>query len=140
MEHVNSKNHISRRPLSQPGKVTVGALLINACAQFVGVVAEVLLGEGVNIPHLIIGVLILLIAGLAATGMRWTLLLSVLVVLAANILLITRPTNSSALLHPGADMGHFVVLVISLASALVAIVAGIGATMQSYRSSAPKRS
>ena len=140
MEHVNSKDRISRQPLSTLGKVTVGALLVNACAQFVGVVAHLLLGEGLIVPLLIVGVILLLVAGLAATGMRWTALLGALVVLAVNVLLITQPTNSFALLHPGADVGHFVGIVISLASALVAIVAGIGATMQNDRGSAPPRS
>src|SRR5712692_6664928 len=129
MKQVNLKASTPRQQLSTLSKVTVGALLVDACAQFVGVVAE-LLNEGVNVPHLIIGIILLIVAGLAATGIRWTSLLGALVVLITTVIIVMQPTNSSALLHHGADVGHFVVMVITLVSAVVAIVAGIAATMQ----------
>ncbi len=130
MEHVNTHTHATHQPLSILVKITIGALLINVLAQVVGILAELVQGEGVNIPHLVIGVLILLAAGLVATGRRWALPLSVLIVLGTNVLLVIQPTNTAALLDPGANVGHFGTLVLCILSALVAIVVGIRAFLQ----------
>ena len=134
MEHVTQQTKTPRQALSTLGKITLGALLVNVLAQAVGVIAEIAQGEGLNIPHLVIGVLILLAAGLVATGRRWALPLSVVVILVTNILMVIQPTNTNALLHPGASVGHFVTLVISILSTLVAIVIGIRAFLQSPQS------
>ncbi len=130
MEHTNTQTHATHQPLSILVKITIGALLINVFAQVVGIIAELVQGEGLNIPHLVIGVLVLLAAGLVATRRRWALPLSVLIVLSTNVLLVIQPTNTTALLHPGADVGHFGTLVLSMLSALVAIVVGIRAFLQ----------
>ncbi len=129
MEQVNSKARITRQPLSTWSKVIIAALLVNVLAQFAGVVAE-LSSEGLNVPHTIVGVILLLVAGLAFTGKRWTVLLGALVALVTTVLVIIQPTNSSALLNSGASIGHFVTLLIILASTVVAIVAGAAVTMQ----------
>jgi hypothetical protein len=135
MEHVNTHTH--RQPLSTLVKIMIGALLINVLAQVVGILAELVQGEGLNIPHLVIGVLILLAAGLVATGKRWALPLSVLIVLGTNVLLVIQPTNTATLLHPGASVGHFGTLVLCILSALVVIVVGILAFLQNPQRSAP---
>ena len=131
MEHVSQQTRATHRSLSTLSKITIGALLANVLAQIIGVIAEITQGEGLNIPHLVIGALILLAAGLVATGMRWALPLGVLVILGTNVLLVIQPTNTSALLHPGASVGHFVTLIVSILSALVAIVFGMRAFLQS---------
>ena len=131
MEQVNSKARITRQPLSIWSKVLIAALLVNVLAQFVGVVAE-LSSEGLNVPHTIIGVMVLLVAGLAFIGKRWTGLLGALVALVTTVLVIIQPTNSFALLNPGANTGHFVTLLIILAATVVAIVAGVAVTMQKH--------
>ncbi len=131
MEQVNSKARITRQPLSTWSKVLIAALLVNVLAQFVGVVAE-LSSEGLNVPHTIIGVILLLVAGLAFIGKRWTGLLGALVALVTTVLVIIQPTNSFALLNPGANTGHFVTLLIILASTVVAIVVGVAVTMQNH--------
>ncbi|MDQ2903699.1 MAG: hypothetical protein M3Y81_09120 [Chloroflexota bacterium] len=131
MEQGNSKARITRQPLSTWSKVLIAALLVNVLAQFAGVVAE-LSSEGLNVPHTIVGVILLLVAGLAFTGKRWTVLLGALVALVTTVLVIIQPTNSSALLNPGASIGHFVTLLIILATTVVAIVAGVAVSMQNH--------
>nr|MBA2679285.1 hypothetical protein [Ktedonobacteraceae bacterium] len=131
MEQGNSKARITRQPLSTWSKGIIAALLVNVLAQFVGVVAE-LSSEGLNVPHTIVGVILLLVAGLAFTSKRWTVLLGALVALVTTVLVIIQPTNSSALLNPGANIGHFVTLLIILATTVVAIVAGVAVSMQNH--------
>lgn len=132
MAQINSKAQITRQPLSTWSKVLIAALLVNVLAQFVGVVAE-LSSEGLNLPHTIVGVIVLLVACLAFIGKRWTVLLGALVALVTTVLIIIQPTNSSALLNPGANTGHFVTLLIILATTVVAIVAGVVVIMQTNR-------
>jgi hypothetical protein len=140
MEHVNQKTHVPRQPLSTLSKVTVGALLVNACAEIIPLFLH-LFGEGrLSVPLLVVSVLGLLMAALAASGIRWMPLLGGLVVMVTSTLAISQPENTYALLHPGADGVHFGILVILLASALVALVAGAIATLQSERSFATQRS
>jgi hypothetical protein len=133
MKQVNLKASTSRQSLSTTGKVTVAALIINACAEILSLFL-VLFGEGrLSVPLLIISVIGLLMVGLAASGIRWTPLLGGLIVLVTSFLTLSQPANSYALLHPGADAGRFVNMTIILASAVVAIAAGIAATVQNYR-------
>src|SRR5258708_33657887 len=140
MEHVNQKIHVPRQPLSTLSKVTVGALLVNACAEIIPLFLH-LLGEGrLSVPLLVVSVLGLLMAALAASGIRWMPLLGGLVVMVTSTLAISQPENTYALLHPGADRVHFGILVILLASVLVALIAGATATLQNERSSVPQRS
>jgi hypothetical protein len=122
--HERARTGVSRS-LTQLGRVVVVALMVNALAQFVGLIAELVRGEGLNVPHLIIGVLVAGAAAFAATGKRWGVPIGVFIVLVTNALMITQPTNSTALSHPGADAGHFVVLVIALASTIIAVVVGL---------------
>ncbi len=136
MKEMNLKTRTSRRPLSTLSKVTIAALVINACAEFFGLFAQ-LIGEGfVSIPLVIIGVLLLIAAGLIFTGKRWTLVFGVLVVLVTSVLTLTRPGNSYALLHPVDDnVVHAAAMLVILLTAVVAIVAGIAAMMQNNTSS-----
>lgn len=134
MKQVNRKARTPRQPLSRLGKVTVTALVVNACAEILPLFV-VLFSEGrLSVPLLVISIIGLLMIGLAASGLRWTPLLGGLVVLVASFLTLSQPDNFSALLHPGADVARFVVQAILLVSAIVAIAAGIGAIMQKYRS------
>jgi hypothetical protein len=133
MKQVNLKASTSRRVLSTAGKVTVGALFINACAEILSLFV-VLFGEGrLSVPLLVISVIGLLMVGLAASSIRWAPLLGGLVVLVTSLLTLSQPANFSVLLHPSADTSRFVNMTIILVSAVVAIAAGIAATMQHYR-------
>lgn len=134
MKQVNLKAGITRQPLSTGSKVLIAALLLDVLAQFIGVVAE-LPNEGLNVPHTIVGVILLLVAGLAFIGKRWTVLLGVLVALITTVVVIIQPVNSFALLNPGANIGHFVTLLIILASTVVAIVVGVAVGMQNRHAS-----
>jgi hypothetical protein len=104
MKQVN-KVSTPRQPLSTLSKIIAGALLVDACAQFVGVVAE-MLNEGVSAPHLIIGIILLVAAGLAFTGKRWTALLGAVVTVITTVIIVMQPTNSGVLIHPSTDTGH----------------------------------
>lgn len=130
MKKRNLKTRTSRRPLSTLSKVTIAALVINACAELFGLFAQLIFGGFVSIP-LIISAILLIAAGLIATGKRWALVLSVLVILVTSVLTLTRPSNSYALLHPvGDNVAQAVAMVVILLSAVVAIAAGITAIMQ----------
>ena len=133
MKQVNLKASTSRWSLSTAGKVTVAALVINTCAEILPLFV-VLFGEGrLSVPLLVISIIGLLMVGLAVSGIRWTPLLGGLVVLVASFLTLSQPANAYALLHPSADVARFVVQAVLLASAVVAIAAGIAATVQNYR-------
>ena len=133
MKKADLRASTSRRPLSTAGKVTVAALVINTCAEILPLFV-VLLSEGrLSVPLLVISVIDLLMIGLAVSGIRWAPLLAGLVVLVASLLTLSQPANSYALLHPAADVARFVVQAILLVSAVVAIAAGIAATVQNYR-------
>lgn len=131
MKEMNLKTRTPRRPLSTLSKATLAALIINLCAQLFGFFIQWLAFGIVSIPLLIISVLLLIVTGLViATGKRWALLLSVLVVLATSVLTLTRPGNSYSLLHPTDPGSHFAAMAVLLVSAVVAVVAGIAAAMQ----------
>ncbi len=133
MKQVNLKASTFRRSLSTAGKVTIAALVINACAEILPLFV-VLFGEGrLSVPLLVISIIGLLMVGLAVSGIRWTPLLGGLVVLVTSFLTLSQPANAYALLHPSADVARFVVQAVLLASAVVAIAAGIAATVQNYR-------
>ena len=133
MEQPMSLTTPARRRISTVGKVMVAALVVNACADLLPLYIH-LFGEGrLSVPLLVISVLGLLMAGLAATGLRWMPLLGGIVVLVTSSLAVSQPENTFALTHPGADVGHFVNLLVLLVSALVALGAGLLVTIQPQR-------
>ncbi len=131
MDPVTRQMTQARHPLSPLGKVALAALIINACADILPLCIHLFFGDGrLVVPLLIISLLVLLAAGLVASGIRWAPLPAGLVALATAALDIAQPENSYALLHPGADVSHFGNLFVLLVSALVALLAGVATTMR----------
>jgi hypothetical protein len=111
--------------------LTFAALLVNAGAYFVYFFL-VFSVAGVIIPLLAIAILTLLAALLVASRrMRTAPLLGAVLAAATSALDLAQPESVYNLEHP-AVVSYFLVGVIILASALVAIAAGGGAAFQSY--------
>jgi len=143
LEHLDPRRRaraFGRTPLAPLGTLTLAALLGNALAYLVQLSFLFLTAGlvGPPTPILIIVVLTLLVAGAVATGWRWTPLLGAFVVLVTSTLSLTVPPVIYALTHPG-NVVTFSLWVTLLASALVASVSGVGATIQNYRDGAHER-
>jgi len=124
-----------RRPVAALGKLTIIAAL---CLPLL--FSSDLVRHGLTAPGMLFTSIALALAGIVSgliiTGWRWTPLLGA--VLYVLILLASVPTVISALSHPG-DTYLFAFNVIALALTIVGMTAGIGATIQNYRSSAENR-
>ncbi len=131
------KTH-SRRSLSVLGKVTAGALLGQAIAITVQILTTSLL-HGTFMPAFFIGILpLLLVAGFVISRVRWAPALGSGVALLIATLWLFAPDYQYDLTHPGGNVIDFIIVVILLACALVAIVAGVWATVQNYQSAEPR--
>lgn len=124
-----------RQPLSTLGKVALGALLINALG-YVLYVALVYQVAGFIAFLLLLPCSMLVAAVLVATGIRWTPAIGAAFAIATTFGTLARPENPYALTHPGVSATFFSLLVVILASAAVAIITGIGATIQDERDTA----
>jgi plastocyanin len=127
----------ARPPVAALGKLTVIALL-----GFPLLVSSDLVRHGLTMPGLLFtGIALALagiVSGLIATGWRWAPLLGA--ALYALLLLTSFPTVLAALSNPSGDTYLFAFNAIFLALAAVGITAGIGATIQNYRSATANRS
>ena len=118
----------TRGPL---GTLTLIALLGYALMNFVAFF-RALLVDGVFVPPIIVfAVLALLVAGIVAIPRRWTPLFGAGMTLLTLSFVLIQAHNTYDLTHP-AQQG-FMILVLFSAFGLVAIVAGIGATVRNYR-------
>jgi plastocyanin len=126
----------SRQPLATLGKLTAAALLGSALA-FATLLLTILLATGtVILPVLIVAAVLLVVAGIVATGLRWAPLLGALVGLGTMIGgVFTQQYFVYHLTHP-AEVGPFLLSLLICAFAVVAVGAGIGATVQNYRDKA----
>jgi hypothetical protein len=117
------------RSLSAAGKLTVAGLVVAAA----GIVIQI--ASGAEYPTVPPGLIILLVAaGLVAPGARWrwTPLVGVVVALFLLVGGALAPQAREQLGDPGA-VGVFVGTVIQLLALVVALIAGVAATRQSYR-------
>ena len=117
------------RSLSAPGRLTVAGLVAAAA----GIVIQI--AAGAEYPTVPPGLVILLVAaGLVALGgrWRWTPLVGVVVALFLLVGGVLAPQAREQLGDPGA-VGVFVGTVIQLLALVVALIAGVAATRQSYR-------
>jgi hypothetical protein len=117
------------RSLSAAGKLTVAGLVAAAA----GIVIQI--ASGAEYPTVPPGLIILLVAaGLVALGARWrwTPLVGVVVALFLLVGGALAPQARDQLGDPGA-VGVFVGTVIQLLALVVALIAGVAATRQSYR-------
>jgi hypothetical protein len=117
------------RSLSAAGKLTVAGLVAAAA----GIVIQI--ASGAEYPTVPPGLIILLVAaGLVALGARWrwTPLVGVVVALFLLVGGALAPQARDQLGDPGA-VGVFVGTVIQLLALVVALIAGVAAARQSYR-------
>jgi hypothetical protein len=115
--------------LSAAGRLTVAGLVAAAA----GIVIQI--AAGAEYPTVPPGLIILLVAaGLVALGARWrwTPLVGVVVALFLLVGGALAPQAREQLGDPGA-VGVFVGTVIQLLALVVALIAGVAATSQSYR-------
>jgi hypothetical protein len=125
------------RALSALTKVTLAALLGNALAYTAFQLFALLLSR-VFLPMFFIGsILAVVAAGLVATRWRWTPALGAALVLMTSTIFFSVPTIQYYFTHPGNGPAYFIAGVASQACALIAVVAGFGATLQNYRTSSP---
>ncbi len=122
------KHIFSHQPLAALGKLSVIALFGDAAlcgllTNFVGLVD--------NFVLLILAGSLLLSAGLVATGVRWTPIFGCLSSgTLLFVFLLVFPFAINHLTHPHVNFTLFVVIVLLLASLIVALGASIGATVQ----------
>jgi hypothetical protein len=132
-QETNSKT-VPRRTLTALGRTTALALLgITLIFLFLFLLFWVTGGQ-VIIPVLAIVAVFAFTAAFVATGVRWASVLGSLVALAAMIFLFMLPLGGSALRHPTANVARFSELVLVYALAVIALVAGMAAAIQNYRS------
>jgi plastocyanin len=134
MQGTTYKGAWSRRPLAALGKLTVVALIGSALG-FATLLLTILLATGAFImPLFIVAVALFIVAGIVATGVRWTPLLGAIMGLGTLIGgVFTQQYFVYHLTHP-AEGGPFIVSLLICVFAVIAICAGIGATVQNYRS------
>lgn len=125
-----------RQALATLGILTIAALVGDALA-FALLLLTILLGTGALImPLLIVSIALFVVAGIAATGLRWTPLLGALAGLGTMIGgVFTQQYFVYHLAHP-AQLQPFVLCFLICVFAVVAIFTGIGATIQNYSSTA----
>ena len=128
----------TRRSLPVLGKVTAVAL----CGQAIAITVQLLI---TLLPHgtfdpgfFIIIIPALLVAGFVVSRVRWAPALGSGVAFVIATLWLFAPDYQYDLTHPGGNVIDFILLVLILAFGLVAVVAGVRATIQNYRSAAPR--
>jgi plastocyanin len=128
---IDSKTaHPPARPrLAALEKLTLAGLL--GCA--VGFGWLDLLAGGVVIPLVILPIVMVLGAGVVALGRRWTPLVGVVLGTGTLIAGSFQPYFVYHLAHPN-ELSAFAASVLILACAIVALGAGLAATLQNYRS------
>ncbi len=128
----------TRRSLPVLGKVTAVALLGQAIAIAVQMLTTLLLHGTFDPGFFIIIIPILLVAGFVVSRVRWAPALGSGVAFVIATLWLFAPDYQYDLTHPGGNVIDFILLVLILAFGLVAVVAGVRATIQNYRSAAPR--
>jgi hypothetical protein len=123
----------SRQKLSVLGKLTAAALLGEALAYFL-----LLLAIGTFIlPLLIVALALLVVAGIVATGIRWTPLLGAIAGLGTMIGgVFSQQYFVYHLTHPAEGGGPFITALLICMFAVVSICTGISATVQNYNDTA----
>lgn len=123
---------LDRKTLSPLGRLTLIALLGTALMNVLAFVS-ILLVEGIFIlPIVIFTVMTLLAAGAVAARWHPAPLLGAIVILISSVPMLASPQTTYRLTHPDQPF-WFILIVLTLAFSLVAIVAGVGATVQNYR-------
>lgn len=122
---------LGRQLLAPLGKLTVAALL-GAALAFATLLLTILVAGSFVMPLLIVAIVLLVVAGIVATGYRWTPLLGALMGLGTIIGgVFTQQYFVYHLTHP-AEVVPFLLSLLICVFAVVAICTGIGATVQNY--------
>jgi plastocyanin len=132
-QETNSKT-VPRRTLTALGRTTALALLGITLIFLSLFLLFWVVGGQVVLPVLAIVAVFAFTAAFVATGVRWASVLGSFVALAAMIFLFVLPLGGSALRHPTANVARFSELVLVYALAVIALVTGIAAAIQHYRS------
>jgi hypothetical protein len=134
IEQGTKSKTVPRRTLTALGTTTALALLgITLIFLFLFLLFWMTAGQ-VVLPVLAVVLVFAFTAAFVATGVRWASVLGSLVALAAMIFLFVLPLGGSALRHPTANVARFSELVLVYALAVIALVTGIAAAIQNYRS------
>jgi plastocyanin len=132
MEKAQQKSIFARLPLAGLGKLTIAALLGEALT-FLLLMLSV---HTFVLPLLIVGLALLVVAGIAATGIHWTPLIGGLAGLGTLFGgLFSQQYFWYHLTHP-AEGGPFVVSWLIGLCALASLYTGISATIQNYNRTA----
>lgn len=121
----------TRKMLSPLSTLTLIALLGYTLTYFVTFFRALLVDGNFVLPILVFAVFLLLISGMVAIPWRWTPLFGAGMTLLTLTFVLLQPHNTYVLTHPAQP--EFMLLVLASAFGLVAIVAGVGATMRHYR-------
>ena len=132
-QETNSKT-VPRRTLTALGRTTALASLGITLIFLSLFLLFWVVGGQVVLPVLAIVAVFAFTAAFVATGVRWAFVLGSFVALAAMIFLFVLPLGGSALRHPTANVARFSELVLVYALAVIALVTGIAAAIQNYRS------
>ena len=119
-----------RSALSLPGKLNVAGLVVAAA----GILIQVLSGVD-EYPAIPPGLIILLVvAGVVALGSRWrwTPMIGVALPLYLTVGAFVTPGTADRLAHPG-EVGAFVGTAVQMLGLVTALIAGLVATTQNYR-------
>ncbi len=141
MSHIKDRTEqgpisdpLLRRKLTALGTTTALALLgITLIFLFLFLLFW-LTGRQVVLPILVVVAVFAFTAGFVATGVRWASVLGSFVALGVMIFLFVLPLGGSALRHPTTDVARFSELVLVYVLAVIALVAGVAAAIQNYRS------
>jgi len=126
----------SHHALSALAKVTLAALLLNALA-FTAYQLFSLLFDRDFVPQFFIGSIpAVLAAGLIATRWRWTPAVGAALVLLTSTIFLSQPLLQYYITDPDYSAAYFFAGVLTLWCALIAVVAGLSATLQNYRTRA----
>ena len=113
-------------------KVAAIALLGLSLAYFANLLLVLIAAQTFILPLLILGIVTLFGAALRFLRFRWVPPIGALVALGAVSVQMSQPINQYFITHPG-DAASFITLITILSFGLVAIIAGIAATLQNYR-------
>jgi hypothetical protein len=132
MPRVEDRTEQGSRSVQKPRRklsaleITTGLALLGLGLVFLFLFFFVWLAAGVFLPPILaFAIVTLIVAGIIVARVRWAPGLGALVALAASTITLVEPVTVSALLHPAVSAGHFGLLVVLFAFALIAIVAGV---------------
>jgi hypothetical protein len=124
-------SHLSRNTRGALGTLALLAFLGYDLTYFAVFFNALLGADGFEPQILGSAIVLLLLAGVVATRWRWAPLFGAIVSLVTALFVFLQPHSINVLTH--VVQPEFTIIVLSMACALVALIAGVGATIQSVR-------